>query len=37
VFRFTSILLDEIYDLAMFEKPVWYRPGASKPELLLLP
>jgi hypothetical protein len=31
IFRFTSILLGEIYEKSLFEHPVWFRPDSDVP------
>jgi hypothetical protein len=31
VFRFASTVYQDLYDLTLFEKPVWYRPDSSEP------
>jgi hypothetical protein len=30
IFRFTSVVLDEIYDQGIFEKAIWYQPDAPQ-------
>lgn len=35
--RGRSLLFEEIYDQALFEKPVWCRPDSAAPVLLLRP
>jgi hypothetical protein len=35
VFRFASLEFDKLYDLTLFEKPVWYRPDSPTPVALL--
>ena len=35
VFRFASVEFDKLYDLTLFEKPVWYRPDSPTPVRLL--
>ena len=35
VFRFASLEFDNLYDLTLFEKPVWFRPDPPTPVALL--
>jgi hypothetical protein len=35
VFRVASIEYDSLYDLALFEKPLWYKPDSPTPRTLL--
>jgi hypothetical protein len=35
VFRFASLEFDKLYDLTLFEKPVWHRPDSPTPVPLL--
>lgn len=37
VFRFASLVFEDIFALALFEKPVWYRPDDAEPVPLLTP
>jgi hypothetical protein len=36
LFRVTSVVLGEVYDAGLFEKAIWYRLNAAKPEPLFL-
>jgi hypothetical protein len=36
IFRFTSVVFDEVYNQGVFEKAIWYRPDAAQPEPMLL-
>jgi hypothetical protein len=37
VFRFASVDVKGLFDLALFNKPVWYRPDSPTPRTLLSP
>jgi hypothetical protein len=37
VFRFASLDFKELFDLALFEKPLWHRPDSPTPRTLLTP
>jgi hypothetical protein len=37
VFRFAAIDYETLFDLEVFEKPIWYRPGSPVPLTLLTP
>jgi hypothetical protein len=37
IFRFTCIERESLFDLALFDKPVWYRPDSPTPRTLLTP
>jgi hypothetical protein len=37
IVRVTSVLLDEVYEQGLFEKPVWYRPDSDTPVPLFSP
>jgi hypothetical protein len=37
IFRFSSVDRESLFDLALFEKPVWYRPDSPTPRTLLSP
>lgn len=37
VFRFASLEFDKLYDLTLFEKPVWHRPDSPAPVTMLTP
>jgi Replication-relaxation len=37
LFRVTSVVLGEVYEQGLFEKPVWYRPSSGSPVPLLTP
>jgi hypothetical protein len=37
IFRFTSVEYTGLFDLALFDKPVWYSPDSPTPRTLLTP
>jgi hypothetical protein len=37
IFRFTSVVFDDVYHQGIFEKAIWYRPDAPHPLPLLTP
>jgi Replication-relaxation len=37
IFRFTSVLLEELYISPIFDEPIWYRPDESSPVPLFTP
>jgi hypothetical protein len=37
IFRFTSVVFEEVYAHGLFEKALWYRPDADSPMPLLTP
>ena len=37
IFRFASVDYAGLFDLTLFEKPVWYRPDSPTPRTLLTP
>ena len=37
IFRFTSLVLEEVYAQGIFDHPVWYRPDTTSPVPLLTP
>jgi hypothetical protein len=37
IFRFTSVVFEELYTSPMFDEPVWYRPDSSSPVPLFTP
>jgi hypothetical protein len=36
IFRFTSLVLDEVYEQGIFDQPIWYRPDQSERQALLM-
>ena len=37
IFRFTSVVFEEVYQQGIFEKALWYRPDSPHPLPLLTP
>ncbi len=37
IFRISSVVFDELYDAALFDEPVWYRPDSPTPVSLFTP